>query len=425
MFENPQYEWEAQLSIDVCQTANVTRVVALGLGDAGLSALKRFFIALDEGCGMAFIVVQHAERPASLSLPELLRQLTDLPVVEAEAGIALEPDHVYVAAPGMAWELSSDQLLRPSVYADERAGQRTVVDRLFRSLAHSVGTRAVGIVLPGTGNDGAMGVQAISRVGGTTFAVQPFSNHASESGAPYSMLESAIATGCVSHVLSPFQIAQSLTEPALFEWSESAAPRTATREELAHDNAALLQLNRQLFWIHGRLQQRLAELRASLEHAQSRNTSLTQAHSEIAALLHGAPVVLLFLDERMCVQSYSGDVHQLYLITAQDIGKPLTELEHRAHHMPVLPPLHDLLRNTQLHEADIVTPERWFTRRVLPRNPNPFRPQSTTGVVLVFLDVTKLKNSEASAQPHDEWLRAATDAAPSVISYVDEAIQRI
>lgn len=430
MFEEPQQIWEHPLAIDTSPSANVTRVVALGVGDAGLAALKRFFIALDEGCGMAFVVVQHTALTAhaAFALPELLRQLTDLPVVELEPGMALSPDHVFVAAPGDAWELSAEQLFRPSVYGDEPFGQRTVVDRLFRSLAHSVGSRAIGIVLPGTGSDGALGVQAIARTGGTTYAIQPFGPQAYESGAPFSMLESAIATGCVNHVLSPFQIAQALTEPELFEWSQSAAPRASTREELAHDNAALLQLNRQLFSIHGRLQQRLAELRSALDHAQSRNTALSNTYSELSVLLGAAPLVLVFLDDRLCVQSYSGDIDKLFVIGDADIGRPLAHLEHRAHEMPPLPAMHELVRNPHLYDADIVTTERWFVRRIMVRDSSSqdaTQPSRPTGVVIVFLDVTKLKDSEAAAHPHDEWLRTITDAVPSVISYVDEAIARI
>jgi two-component system CheB/CheR fusion protein len=77
-------------------------------------------------------------------------------------------------------------------------------DTLFTSLAEERGDGAIGVVLSGGGSDGALGIRAIKKGGGTTFAQYPGS-------ARYpSMPISAIETGCVDIVLRPNEIAREL-----------------------------------------------------------------------------------------------------------------------------------------------------------------------------------------------------------------------
>ncbi|MBA4749704.1 MAG: hypothetical protein H2057_03685 [Alphaproteobacteria bacterium] len=69
------------------------------------------------------------------------------------------------------------------------------VDNFFTSLAESAGDHAIGIILSGTGSDGAHGMRAIRAVGGITIAQEPIT--AKYDGMP----KSAIETGCVDLVL--------------------------------------------------------------------------------------------------------------------------------------------------------------------------------------------------------------------------------
>ena len=88
----------------------------------------------------------------------------------------------------------------------EGRGPHLPVDFLFRSLAEDEQTRAIGVVLSGTGSDGTLGLSEIKAIGGITFAQDE--KTAGHSGMP----RSAIDSGCVDFVLSPAQIADRLGE---------------------------------------------------------------------------------------------------------------------------------------------------------------------------------------------------------------------
>lgn len=141
-------------------------IVGLGASAGGLEALETFFDNMPVDSGMAFVVVTHLHPERVSLMPELLSRHTDMPVVEAQDGVSLEADHVYIAPPGGHLALHHAKLaLIPS---SERA--HLPIDAFFRSLAEDQQENAIAIVLSGTGSDGTLGVQAIKGAGGLVIA---------------------------------------------------------------------------------------------------------------------------------------------------------------------------------------------------------------------------------------------------------------
>jgi two-component system CheB/CheR fusion protein len=151
---------------------------------------------------MAFIVVQHLSPEHPSILAKTLTHLTSMPVFEVEDGTQLAANRVYVM-PSNAEMLVRDGGLglvpRPAF-----PGGRLPIDRLFRSLAAEARTRAIGVVLSRTGEDGTEGLKDIKAEGGLTFAQDPAS--AQFGGMP----ASASAAGVVDSVLAPDRIALEL-----------------------------------------------------------------------------------------------------------------------------------------------------------------------------------------------------------------------
>src|SRR4051794_7475791 len=111
--------------------------------------------------GMGFVVVLHLSAHHKSMLPEIIGRWTGMPVFEAADQDQVKPNQVHVIPPGYVATLGQGRLqLRPLAPHIPREA----------SMASDLGEDAVGIVLSGTGHDGALGLKAIKARGGMTLA---------------------------------------------------------------------------------------------------------------------------------------------------------------------------------------------------------------------------------------------------------------
>ncbi|HUE76398.1 MAG TPA: chemotaxis protein CheB [Longimicrobiales bacterium] len=173
-------------------------VVGIGASAGGLAALKTFISRVPADSGAAWVVVMHLSPTHESHLPELLQPHVGVPVQQVTETTALEPDQIYVMPPNANLN-AIDTHLRLSEL-EEQAAQRGPVDHFFRTLARTHDGHSVGVILTGTGSDGAQGIREIKAKGGMTLVQDP--EEAEYDGMP----RSAIATGDVDVVLPVAEI---------------------------------------------------------------------------------------------------------------------------------------------------------------------------------------------------------------------------
>jgi two-component system chemotaxis response regulator CheB len=93
-------------------------------------------------------------------------------VVEVEDKMRLDPGIVYMACPGYHILVERDRTVALSV-DDPVMYSRPSIDVFFMSVAHSLKSRAIGILLTGANGDGAEGLQLIHEAGGITIVQDP------------------------------------------------------------------------------------------------------------------------------------------------------------------------------------------------------------------------------------------------------------
>ena len=152
---------------------------------------------------MAYVFVQHLDPGHASHLAKILSNRAALPVEEAREG-EIFPDHLYVIIPNITLTITSHGLHLRSRDPAERPHRP--VDIFFLSLAEKRGPNVIGVILSGSGSDGAKGIQAIKQAGGITFAQDE------NSARFFGMPGSAIKTGCVDFILAPGDIAQELNK---------------------------------------------------------------------------------------------------------------------------------------------------------------------------------------------------------------------
>lgn len=178
-------------------------IVALAASAGGLKALTDVLGELPRNFPAALVVVQHLDPRHRSLMAELLGKRTALPVTEAREGDRLAPGHAYVAPPNRHLLVNPDRTL--SLTQSELVHfVRPSADLLFESTAAAYRERAIAVVLSGSGKDGAMGVKAIKKMGGTVIVQDEKTSEF------FGMPEAAQQTGAVDFVLPLHEIAPAL-----------------------------------------------------------------------------------------------------------------------------------------------------------------------------------------------------------------------
>jgi two-component system CheB/CheR fusion protein len=146
--------------------------------------------------GIGFVVVLHMSADRKSVLADIINRWTAMSVTEAADGDQIAPSHVYIIPPGYVGTIR-DRALRLRPLAADVPREATPIDEFFDSLAADLREDAIGIVLSGTGHDGALGLKAIRARGGLTLAQGADGSAPQHSGMP----QSAIATGAVDLIV--------------------------------------------------------------------------------------------------------------------------------------------------------------------------------------------------------------------------------
>src|SRR5262252_9157782 len=173
-------------------------IVTVGASAGGVVALQRFFEALPEQTGAAFVVVVHLDPQRRSELPRILAGRTRMPVIQVNKTEKLQADHVYVIPPDRRVQLI-DHEISPTEFEEPR-GKRAPIDGFFRSAAERVGD-GIAIILSGGGSDGAIGVRAVKEAGGIIMVQDP------QEAEYTSMPRSAIGSGVADFVLPVRELA--------------------------------------------------------------------------------------------------------------------------------------------------------------------------------------------------------------------------
>ncbi|MEV6612013.1 chemotaxis protein CheB [Kutzneria sp. NPDC051319] len=170
-------------------------VIVVGASAGGVESLRSLLAALPADLPATVLVVLHMPAGGSSALSAILNRVSLLPVHPARHGTPLRHGHVHAAVPDHHL-LLIDGVMALSKGPTEN-GHRPAVDALFRSAARAVGSRAIGVVLSGTLDDGAAGLLSIVARGGAAVVQDP--GDAVYPGMPESALR-AVPTATVAPI---------------------------------------------------------------------------------------------------------------------------------------------------------------------------------------------------------------------------------
>ena len=185
-------------------------VVGIGASAGGLEALTALVSGLPKENNTAYVLAQHLSPTHKTMLVDLLSRETTLHVKDAVHGEILDKDIFYITPPNNNIEIDYNNKIVLSAPDKHSFLPKPSVNQLFISLAEQKKDKAVGIILSGTGTDGAQGMRAINSEGGITFVQEP-------SSAKYDGMPMASINGCIVDIITEAgQIGEELVALANF-----------------------------------------------------------------------------------------------------------------------------------------------------------------------------------------------------------------
>ena len=186
-------------------------IVGVGASAGGLEALQSFFSRLPEDTGLAFIVVQHLSPDFKSLMDQLLAKFTNMNILLAENDMKVERNKIYLIPPKVNMTIEDCRL----ILTQQTRGHNLnlPIDIFFKSLANYAKSRAIAVILSGTGSDGSRGVLEISEHCGLVIVQDP--DEAKFDGMPRSAISTNVVNKIASSVEIPTFIAQYVSNPII------------------------------------------------------------------------------------------------------------------------------------------------------------------------------------------------------------------
>lgn len=172
-------------------------IIAIGSSTGGPPALQSIFSAFEKPLPVAIVVSQHMPPGFTKAFAERLNRSSGFEIKEAKDGDQVSPGGVLIAPGGqnLIFQVIDGKVIARVVNPLPEDKYIPSVDAMFTSCSKVYGSRMLGIVLTGMGNDGSRGVRAAKAVGAAIFA------ESEESAVVFGMPREAIATGMVDKII--------------------------------------------------------------------------------------------------------------------------------------------------------------------------------------------------------------------------------
>jgi two-component system, chemotaxis family, CheB/CheR fusion protein len=208
-----------------------------------------------------------------------------------------------------------------------------------------------------------------------------------------------------------------------------------SNEELESSNEELKSANEELSSVNEELQSSNEELETSKEELSSMNEELqtvnaelnarveqlSRANSDILNLLESTQIATVFLDRDLCIKRFTPSAKDLFHLVESDEGRPIAHLRPRFAADTLQEDAEKVLRDLEPVERVVKTAETGvlYAMRVLPYRT---LDREIAGVVITFVDITRISIAEAKVEALTHDLRNRVESLETLLDLVPVGI---
>ena len=194
----------------------------------------------------------------------------------------------------------------------------------------------------------------------------------------------AVSRDYVNALENELRFTKESLQATIEELETSNEELQATNEELVASNEELQSTNEELHSVNEEL------YTVNVEH-QRKITELAELTDDLDGLLHSIDVAVLFLDETLCIRKYTTQAAEIFRLLPQDVGRRFDSFAPTIQHPELSAEVTQVLKTSQPVQREVTSRGGLiYLLRIMPH-----RGKTTAGVVVVLIDITELKKSEA------------------------------
>jgi two-component system CheB/CheR fusion protein len=244
-----------------------------------------------------------------------------------------------------------------------------------------------------------------------TFETVRESEPATRKGAP--AREAASMKKGEPRLLQELELMRERLQQTIEEQQTSNEELKSTNEELQSTNEELQSTNEELETAKEEMQSLNEELVTVNSELQGKLDALADANDDLLNLLNSTEVATIFLDNELHIKRFTLEAKRVSCLIAVDVGRPLSDIVSKLTDDRLLADAQDVLQTLVVKEREVQAADgSWFFMRILPYRTSK---NTTDGLVLTFLDITKMKEAERVVQ-------TARSVAASIVETIREPL---
>jgi two-component system CheB/CheR fusion protein len=177
---------------------------------------------------------------------------------------------------------------------------------------------------------------------------------------------------------------------------EYAEELKSTNEELQSTNEELQSSNEELETAKEEMQSLNEELNTVNSELQNKVESLSETNDDMQNLLNSTDIATIFLDCNLKIKRFTRQAKNIIKLIDSDIGRPLEDLVSTLKYDNLIDDAKTVLQTLVYKDTEVQTvTDDWYLLRILPYRT---AENMIDGLVISFVDISRLKKAEQTAQ---------------------------
>jgi two-component system, chemotaxis family, CheB/CheR fusion protein len=195
----------------------------------------------------------------------------------------------------------------------------------------------------------------------------------------------------------------------------------ASNEEVQSANEELQSLNEELETSKEELESTNEELTTVNEEMANRNAELNRLNADLTNLQTSTKLPIVLLGRDLAIRRFSAQAERQFNLVATDVGRPISIARHNLDVADLEAFIGEVITNVRESEREVRdTDGRWYSLRV---RPYMSLDNKVDGAVVVLLDISALKQTEAEIRDARDYAEAIIETVREPLIVLDEGLR--